>query len=273
MDDYLPLLMAFGPLAFIPLFLLLDLLPHAQSYRSTRWWKLRALAVSLAGVGVSFGTGLLWERVWVFPSLLDLSWLGVMGAAVGVVVYEFFHYWFHRGVHRFSFTWRWFHQMHHAPERFDAYSAFYQSPLDAVAFTSIGIVVAFPLLGLSPEAGALLNAFLMFNAMFQHANIKTPRWLGYIIQRPESHSVHHARGVHMFNYCDLPMWDMLFGTFRNPPNFAREVGLYDGASARIGAMLVGRDLRPEQAPVAARDLEEDERMAAYWSDRQARLSS
>ena len=54
-------------------------------------------------------------------------------------------------------------------------------------------------------------------AAFQHANLRTPRWLGYLIQRPESHSVHHARGVHAFNYCDFPLIDMLFGTLRNPP--------------------------------------------------------
>ncbi len=272
-DDYLPLLLAFGPLAFIPLFMLLDLLPHAQRYTTTRFWKPRALAVTLAAVGVSFGAGLLWEQVLVFPSLFDLSALGVFGALAGIMVYEFFHYWYHRGVHSFGFTWRWFHQMHHAPERLDAYSALYQSPLDSLLFTSIGILVAFPLLGLSPVAGALLNAFLMFNAMFQHANIKTPRWLGYIIQRPESHSVHHARGVHRYNYSDLPLWDMVFGTFRNPPNFAREIGIYDGASSRIGALLLGRDISRSQPDAAQEAQSGEERMAAYWSDRKARLAS
>ena len=272
MDDYLPLLLAFGPLALIPVFLLLDLLPHAQNYQATRYWKRRAAAVTLAVVAVALGVGMLWEQVLVFPSLFDFSALGALGAVVGILVYEFFHYWYHRGVHSFGFTWRWFHQMHHAPERLDAYSALYQSPLDALAFTSIGILVAFPLLGLSPVAGALLNAFLMFNAMFQHANIKTPRWLGYIIQRPESHSVHHARGVHRYNYSDLPLWDLLFGTFRNPPNFVREVGIVDGASARLGALLIGRDVSQLQAETSA-EHSGDERMAAYWSDQKARLSA
>src|SRR5260370_10151383 len=49
-----------------------------------------------------------------------------------------------------------------------------------------------------------------------HWNVKTPHWLGYIFQRPESHCIHHQEGVHAFNYSDLPMWDMLFGTYRNP---------------------------------------------------------
>ena len=32
-------------------------------------------------------------------------------------------------------------------------------------------------------------------AMFQHANIRTPRWIGYVVQRPESHAVHHGRAT------------------------------------------------------------------------------
>ncbi len=70
----------------------------------------------------------------------------------------------------------------------------------------------------------------------------SPRWLGYFIQRPESHSRHHARGVHANNYSDLPIFDLLFGTFDNPREFAAETGFYDGASARVVEMLCGRDV-------------------------------
>jgi len=112
-----------------------------------------------------------------------------------------------------------------------------------VLFTTWAVLVFFPLLGLSPEAGAIVSAFLAFNAAFQHANIRTPRWLGYLVQRPESHGVHHGRGIHRYNYSDLPLWDMLFGTFRNPA--ARETpvsaGFYRGGSARLGAMLAFRE--------------------------------
>jgi hypothetical protein len=39
-------------------------------------------------------------------------------------------------------------------------------------------------------------------------------------------------------------YDMIFGTFRNPERFEPEAGFYDGASARVGAMLTFRDLAP-----------------------------
>lgn len=86
---------------------------------------------------------------------------------------------------------------------------------------------------------------MTFLGIFQHANLRTPRWLGYFIQRPESHAIHHQRGVHAFNYADLPLWDMVFGTFHNPEVGRQQKplqGFYDGASARIGSMLMFRDV-------------------------------
>src|SRR5690606_2197241 len=100
----------------------------------------------------------------------------------------------------------------------------------------------YPLLGITPEAGMVVAGFIGFNAIFQHANIPTPRWLGYLIQRPESHSLHHARGVHRHNYSDLPLWDMIFGTFRNPREFRDEQVFPGGASWRLLELLFFRDV-------------------------------
>jgi sterol desaturase/sphingolipid hydroxylase (fatty acid hydroxylase superfamily) len=100
--------------------------------------------------------------------------------------------------------------------------------------------VALTLVGLSAQAATYTLYFTMFLATFQHANIRTPRWMGYLVQRPERHSLHHARGIHQFNYSDLPLFDILFGTFRK--EFAEHSGFYDGASARIAAMLAFKDI-------------------------------
>src|SRR6185436_19364061 len=81
-----------------------------------------------------------------------------------------------------------------------------------------------------------------FLGVFQHINVRTPQWLGYFVQRPESHSLHHGRGIHQYNYSDLPLFDILFGTFRNPKEFVIENGFYDGASAKIGQLLLFKDV-------------------------------
>jgi len=79
--------------------------------------------------------------------------------------------------------------------------------------------------------------------VLQHLNLRTPVWLGYLVQRPESHSLHHLRGFHTDNYGNLALWDMVFGTFQNPREFACESGFYDGASRRVRDMLLGRDIQ------------------------------
>jgi sterol desaturase/sphingolipid hydroxylase (fatty acid hydroxylase superfamily) len=37
-----------------------------------------------------------------------------------------------------------------------------------------------------------------------------------LIPLPESHCLHCEYGIHGRNYGDLPIWDMIFGTFHNP---------------------------------------------------------
>ena len=246
-------------LGLIPAFLLLDFVLAARDYVKPRYWRLRGLAVTVAIVLFSGEVAAFWGAVFGDRSLLDLSGLGmVTGAVLGVLVYELAHYWYHRFAHEWDWLWRASHQMHHSAESLDAFGAFYQHPLDAALFATWMSLVFFPLLGLGVEAGVLAAVFLTFNAMFQHANIATPHWLGYVIQRPESHNIHHGRGVHRYNYADLPVLDMMFGTFRNPRELEDTAcGFYAGASARIPEMLIGVDVSspPKQPPQTLDSLE------------------
>jgi hypothetical protein len=90
-----------------------------------------------------------------------------------------------------------------------------------------------------------------FYGMFQHWNVKTPQWLGYVIQRPESHGLHHELGIHGRNYSDFPLWDMLMGTFVNPETFDGEVGFAGDAPDRRAAMLLFRDVNAREDVVNA----------------------
>jgi sterol desaturase/sphingolipid hydroxylase (fatty acid hydroxylase superfamily) len=237
-------------LALIPGFILLDLVWRQRRYQAPRLWRLRALLVSAGIFFFTTGVAGVWGSLLQGLSLFDLSGLGALGgAAVGILVYEFFHYWYHRKAHEWNWLWRAGHQMHHSAESLDAFGAYYLHPFDAFMFTTWGSLVFFPLLGVTTEAGILGALFLTFNAMFQHANIRTPHWLGFIIQRPESHAIHHGRNIHRFNYADLPLWDMVFGTFRNPRSVeGLEVGFYNGASGRIPEMLIGREVATPSYP-------------------------
>jgi sterol desaturase/sphingolipid hydroxylase (fatty acid hydroxylase superfamily) len=230
-------------LGLIPGLIIVDWFVRGHTHDSTRFWRVRATLVTVAVFFIAGYVAVFWGAVLGDFHLIDGRRLGPWaGAAVGIAVYELLHYWYHRAAHEFDWLWRAGHQMHHSAESFDAFGAYYLHPFDAFMFTTISSLVLYPLLGLSVEAVVIATFFLTFNAMFQHMNTRTPRWLGYIIQRPESHSVHHGRGIHRFNYSDLPLWDIVFGTFRNPEKFQREHGFYNGASERIPEMLVFRDV-------------------------------
>jgi sterol desaturase/sphingolipid hydroxylase (fatty acid hydroxylase superfamily) len=175
--------------------------------------------------------------------LFDINqWGTAAGILAGVLLYELGMYVWHWSMHRNHRLWKVFHQMHHSAERLDTYGAFYFSPWDMIGFTLLGTVCFSLLLGVTPQSTTAILLITNFLSMFQHANIRTPVWLGYIIQRPESHAVHHARGIHAYNYSDLPLFDILFGTFRNPEKYIKETGFYDGASQRMKEMLLGKEV-------------------------------
>jgi len=166
----------------------------------------------------------------------------VAAAPLAFVLADALGWFVHHLLHRVRPLWRWTHQLHHSAERIDVAGAMFLHPLD-VALELATLSVAVIALGL-PPAGAALAAYLTIAAqLFVHANLRTPQWLGWFIQRPEAHAVHHARGLHAYNYGVLPLWDRMFGTFRNPSTFTSEpAGFWDGSSREVLSMLAGRDV-------------------------------
>jgi sterol desaturase/sphingolipid hydroxylase (fatty acid hydroxylase superfamily) len=211
-------------------------------------WKLRGLAAFSVFFYLSSYLPLFWDAFLARYQLFDLTGLGTAGSALaGLLIYELAVYWWHRTMHGSDILWRGIHQMHHSAERLDTYGAFYFSPLDMIGWTLLSSLCLVLVVGVTPQAATIILLLTTFLTIFQHANIRTPRWLGYIIQRPESHTVHHGKGIHANNYSDLPVMDMLFGTFRNPAGYELETGFYSGASERVVDMLLFKDVNvPEE---------------------------
>lgn len=206
-------------------------------------WKIRGLAVFAFYFYLASYLPLIWDKYLTPYQLFDISPLGTIGGAfIGVLLYEFGVFVWHRAMHKNDKLWKIFHQMHHSAERMDIYGAFYFSPLDMMGWTFLSSICFALLIGLSPQASTATILVINFLGMFQHTNIKTPRWLGYIVQRPESHTIHHAKGIHAYNYSDLPIFDILFGTFKNPKKYEHETGFYTGASKRILDMIMFKNV-------------------------------
>ncbi|MEZ5589272.1 MAG: hypothetical protein R3F53_00560 [Gammaproteobacteria bacterium] len=58
-------------------------------------------------------------------------------------------------------------------------------------------------------------------------------------------SIHHQYDLHTFNYSDLPIWDRLFGTYRDTTEFTNRCGFPEGAEQRLPAMLAFKDVYVE----------------------------
>ncbi len=226
------------------LFLILwEAILPARQLPTVKYWKLRGLAFFTLFFFVASYLPMLTDPFLAQFQLIDLSNVGIiLGSIVGIVIYELGIYAYHVTMHKFNFLWRTFHQLHHSAERLDTFGALFHSPLDMIGFTFTGSLVLALLVGIPPQSITLVLLMVNFTAFFQHANIKTPRWVGYIIQRPESHSLHHGKGIHKYNYADLPLIDMIFGTFKNPKSYQEETGFYNGASARVLDMLSFKDV-------------------------------
>ena len=230
-------------LAMYLLLILWEAFFPARKLPNIPYWRIKGIVSFFFFFYLSTYLPLLYAEWLPSSQLLKLNEMNILaGGIAGILIYEFGMYVWHRAMHNSKVLWRIFHQMHHSAERLDTYGAFYFSPFDMIGWTLLNTVCFSFITGLSPQSVTVVLLVTNFFSIFQHANIKTPAWIGYFIQRPESHAVHHAKGVHAYNYSDLPLFDIVFGTFINPPQYVNETGFYTGASSRIKDMLLFKEV-------------------------------
>jgi sterol desaturase/sphingolipid hydroxylase (fatty acid hydroxylase superfamily) len=223
------------------LLMAVERLAPGASLPSVRGWWLRALGINVVQVVVVYVGALSWDR-W----LPRLAWwhadtLGTLPAILlGYVTVTFVYYWWHRLRHESEILWRWLHQVHHSAARLEVLTSFYKHPLEILVNGFLSSFILHALLGLSPLHASIVVTITGLAELLYHSNLRTPYWLGFFFQRPESHRRHHEVGHHRDNYSDLPIWDMLFGTFDNPRESPRECGFGGDRERQLLRMLSGR---------------------------------
>ncbi|WP_218054629.1 sterol desaturase family protein [Legionella massiliensis] len=200
--------------------------------------------INLIQIGVLTLAGYTWEQWFCSWSIFHiLSHLPPFhGGLIAYFIATFVFYWWHRARHEFDFLWVGFHQIHHSPQRLEVITSFYKHPGEMIANSLIGSMLVYTVLGLSIEAGIVYTPCTAIGEFFYHTNIRTPRWVGYIFQRPEMHRIHHQFNQHKNNYGDIVWWDMLFGTYDNPKEWCQTCGFVPEKEEKLLEMLVYKDV-------------------------------
>jgi sterol desaturase/sphingolipid hydroxylase (fatty acid hydroxylase superfamily) len=222
-------------------------LSHGRRFPLVRGWYARTLVLNLFQVLVTYSLGSVHDRWLLRHRPWSTDGLGVVGGAiVGYLAITFVYYFWHRARHDSRILWRMLHQVHHSPERIEVLTSFYKHPLEIFVNSLLSSVVLYLGVGVGPEAASIAVLLTALAELFYHWNVATPRWIGWFLQRPESHCLHHELGVHARNYADLPLWDALFGTLENPPSFGGRCGFGDERERRLPAMLLFADVNAER---------------------------
>jgi len=154
--------------------------------------------------------------------------MGLIGAQLlGIVIGDFFFYWFHRLEHKSAILWQE-HKVHHMDEHVNAGTALrvhWITPFVQTLLQAVPMMILFKLDDVDPIKQAKLLGVLGFLVaiipqalnVFIHSNIKIGFGrLGFILGSPQLHRIHHSRlPEHRDrNFATTFMlWDVLFGTY------------------------------------------------------------
>lgn len=229
------------------IFLIAERLFPGRELPISKGWYSRAILVNFAQLIITLATARLWIELFGDTSIFRLANLEMplLEGLIGWLVGTFFFYWWHRLRHAKGW-WLIFHQIHHSPSRIEIVTSFYKHPVEIFCDALLSAIVLYPLLGCSLMGAFWYNFFAGTGEYFYHANIRSPRWLRYIIQTPELHSIHHQYDVHKYNFADLTIWDRLFGTYKDTTEFSERCGFPNGAEEKLIPMLAFKDVYFEE---------------------------
>ncbi len=195
------------------------------------------------------------NSMYTFPA--DHIFLVISYTIVSLIVVDFSSFFTHYFQHKIPILWE-FHKIHHSAKVLHPLSNYREHPIDNVSYAittgiSLGVVngaFAFlfsvtpaelftPLLGIGIAAFSF--NFFGFHLRHSHIWLRWPGILAFIFGCPAHHQIHHScKPKHIDkNFAfQLPIWDILFGTFYLPKQEEElEIGLGDGTEHQYKSYL------------------------------------
>lgn len=215
--------------AILPQILVADALSTYRAF--SMWWPIELNIPVLA---------FWWDNpnspVGYVPSLTAL----VGGTLLGMLIHDFFYYWFHRLQHS-TFLWEQ-HKLHHSDAHFSAMTSMRGHWLEMslqVILVTLPIALIFNLTKMQTFLAGLI---IQQHVIFIHANLRISYGpLTRLIYGPQTHRIHHSIKPehHDKNFAVFfPIWDIVFGTYYHPkPGEFAETGVEGSPS-----LLAWKDL-------------------------------
>lgn len=203
--------------------------------RTARWTTnlglviIDTLAIRLLFPIIAVGAAL-WAQTqgWGLLNLIGLpNWAAVI---IAVIILDMMIYWQHVAFHRIPVLWR-LHKVHHADRDLDASSGLRFHPVEIVIsmLYKMAVVIA---LGAPVVAVIFFEILLNACAIFNHANVRLPRWverpLRQILVTPALHRIHHSvieRETNTNFGFSVIWWDKIFKSYTDKPKGEITLGL------------------------------------------------
>ena len=199
---------------FLLFFLMERLIPARNFIRAPKFY-FWCIAVNAFALTWFAGATLMWIRL--PEGFFQHNLSAIESGLFFYLLWSFFGYWWHRLRHVNHFLWRTIHKFHHSPPAMESAVAYFKHPFEYGANSILITVIAW-FFNLSVEAIIIGLSVEGALEVFHHSNIRIPqkmRFVGYVIQTPEMHLIHHERGLHKYNYATF-LWDSIFGTVMIP---------------------------------------------------------
>jgi sterol desaturase/sphingolipid hydroxylase (fatty acid hydroxylase superfamily) len=135
-----------------------------------------------------------------------------------LLVFDLIGYAYHRALHRFDFLYA-FHALHHDTRKMHVLKAnrlhVGEEVINFLLLVPVMIVVGCP-----PAMMIWLGMWEVFDGNLAHSNVdqQLPRWFHYIVRTADVHRIHHSDDPKLqnSNFAELPIWDLVFRTYRHP---------------------------------------------------------
>lgn len=197
------------------------------------------IPIGVAGIALYAWT----QGIGLFNIINLPTWLSI---TFSVLLLDLMIYWQHRIFHLVPMLWR-FHKVHHADSHIDASTGLRFHPVEialSIALKALAVLI----LGVPATAVIIFEVALNGFALFNHANIRLPRWLELplrtILITQVLHRIHHSQVVNETNSnygFSVSWWDRMFGSYKSQAQKSDEdldIGLKEWPAKNSNASLL-----------------------------------